>query len=521
MNITIAVLLIVLSVVISSCIVAFIFFKFGVKYRKKIAEAEIGSAEEQAKRLIELAEQKAESSQKQAVIEAKDEIHKLRTEAEKEIKDRRYELNQQEKRILQKEESLEKKINQFEKKQECLEIKTAQADKTLEDIERIKENQLNILEKISGMTKDQAIAQLLSTFDNELEHEKAVRISVNEQQIKDIAQQKARNLIALAVSRCAADHTCESTVSVVPLPSDEMKGRIIGREGRNIRSLENLTGVDLIIDDTPEAITLSCFDPVRREIARLTLERLMADGRIHPAKIEETVEKAYREVEQIIKSEGERAIMETNVHGIHPELIRLIGRLKYRTSYGQNILNHSIEVAILSGMMASEMGIDSSLARRAGLLHDIGKALNHEIEGSHVQIGVDIVKKYKEHPDVIHAIEAHHGDVEPKTALACIIQACDAISAARPGARRENVENYIKRLEKLEEIANSFNGVESSYALQAGREIRIMVSPDSMTDDQMQITVHEIVRRIEDEMSYPGQVKVNMIRESRVTEYAK
>ena len=300
-----------------------------------------------------------------------------------------------------------------------------------------------------------------------------------------------------------------------------MKGRIIGREGRNIRSLENLTGVDLIIDDTPEAITLSCFDPVRREIARLTLERLMADGRIHPAKIEETVEKAYREVEQIIKSEGERAIMETNVHGIHPELIRLIGRLKYRTSYGQNILNHSIEVAILSGMMASEMGIDSSLARRAGLLHDIGKALNHEIEGSHVQIGVDIVKKYKEHPDVIHAIEAHHGDVEPKTTLACIIQACDAISAARPGARRENVENYIKRLEKLEEIANSFNGVESSYALQAGREIRIMVSPDSMTDDQMQITVHEIVRRIEDEMSYPGQVKVNMIRESRVTEYAK
>lgn len=521
MSATIVVLLIVLSVVISSCVAAFIFFKFGVNYRQKIAEAEIGSAEEQAKRIIEMAEQKAESSQKQAVIEAKDEIHKLRTEAEKEIKDRRHELNKQEKRILQKEESLEKKINQFEKKQECLEIKTAQADKTLEDIERIKDNQLNLLEKISGMTKDQAIAQLLSNFDHELQHEKAVRISVNEQQIKDISQQKARNLIALAISRCAADHTSESTVSVVPLPSDEMKGRIIGREGRNIRSLENLTGVDLIIDDTPEAITLSCFDPVRREIARLALERLMADGRIHPARIEETVEKSYREVDQIIKSEGERAIMETNVHGIHPELIRLIGRLKYRTSYGQNILNHSIEVAILSGMIASEMGVDSSLARHAGLLHDIGKSLNHEIEGSHVQIGVDIVKKYKEHPDVIHAIEAHHGDVEPKTALACIVQACDAISAARPGARRENVENYIKRLEKLEEIANSFKGVESAYALQAGREIRIMVSPDSMTDDQMQITVHEIVRRIEDEMSYPGQVKVNMIRESRVTEYAK
>lgn len=521
MSATIVVLLIVLSVVISSCVAAFIFFKFGVNYRKKIAEAEIGSAEEQAKRIIEMAEQKAESSQKQAVIEAKDEIHKLRTEAEKEIKDRRHELNKQEKRILQKEESLEKKINQFEKKQECLEIKTAQADKALEDIERIKDNQLNLLEKISGMTKDQAIAQLLSNFDHELQHEKAVRISVNEQQIKDISQQKARNLIALAISRCAADHTSESTVSVVPLPSDEMKGRIIGREGRNIRSLENLTGVDLIIDDTPEAITLSCFDPVRREIARLALERLMADGRIHPARIEETVEKSYHEVDQIIKSEGERAIMETNVHGIHPELIRLIGRLKYRTSYGQNVLNHSIEVAILSGMIASEMGVDSSLARHAGLLHDIGKSLNHEIEGSHVQIGVDIVKKYKEHPDVIHAIEAHHGDVEPKTALACIIQACDAISAARPGARRENVENYIKRLEKLEEIANSFKGVESAYALQAGREIRIMVSPDSMTDDQMQITVHEIVRRIEDEMSYPGQVKVNMIRESRVTEYAK
>ena len=521
MSATIVVLLIVLSVVISSCVAAFIFFKFGVNYRKKIAEAEIGSAEEQAKRIIEMAEQKAGSSQKQAVIEAKDEIHKLRTEAEKEIKDRRHELNKQEKRILQKEESLEKKINQFEKKQECLEIKTAQADKALEDIERIKDNQLNLLEKISGMTKDQAIAQLLSNFDHELQHEKAVRISVNEQQIKDISQQKARNLIALAISRCAADHTSESTVSVVPLPSDEMKGRIIGREGRNIRSLENLTGVDLIIDDTPEAITLSCFDPVRREIARLALERLMADGRIHPARIEETVEKSYHEVDQIIKSEGERAIMETNVHGIHPELIRLIGRLKYRTSYGQNVLNHSIEVAILSGMIASEMGVDSSLARHAGLLHDIGKSLNHEIEGSHVQIGVDIVKKYKEHPDVIHAIEAHHGDVEPKTALACIVQACDAISAARPGARRENVENYIKRLEKLEEIANSFKGVESAYALQAGREIRIMVSPDSMTDDQMQITVHEIVRRIEDEMSYPGQVKVNMIRESRVTEYAK
>lgn len=521
MSTTIVILLISLSVVISSCVAAFIFFKFGINYRKKIAEAEIGSAEEQAKRIVELAEQKAESSQKQAVIDAKDEIHKLRTEAEREIKDRRYELNQQEKRILQKEESLEKKINQFEKKQECLEIKTAQADKTLEDIERIKENQLNILEKISGMTKDQAIVQLLSAFDHELQHEKAVRININEQQIKDISQQKARDLIALAISRCAAEHTSESTVSVVPLPSDEMKGRIIGREGRNIRSLENLTGVDLIIDDTPEAITLSCFDPVRREIARLALERLMADGRIHPARIEETVEKSYHEVEQIIKSEGERAIMETNVHGIHPELIRLIGRLKYRTSYGQNILNHSIEVAILSGMIASEMGIDASLARRAGLLHDIGKSLNHEIEGSHVQIGVDIVKKYKEHPDIIHAVEAHHGDVEPKTALACIIQACDAISAARPGARRENVENYIKRLEKLEEIANSFKGVESSYALQAGREIRIMVNPDSMTDDQMQITVHEIVKRIEDEMSYPGQVKVNMIRENRVTEYAK
>ncbi len=521
MGIAIVILLIFVSVVVTGSIVAFISFKFGIKYRKKIAEAEIGTAEEYAKKLMEDAQKEAKTKQKQAVVDAKDEIHKLRSEADKEIKDRRNEINRQEKRMLQREEAFERKLEQFEKKEEQLQIKNTQAEKKLQEVEMIKNNQLNMLEKISGMSKDQARAQLLSSFENELEHEKAVRISRNEQQIKDQSENKARDLIGLAISRCAADHTSEITVSVVPLPSDEMKGRIIGREGRNIRSLETLTGVDLIIDDTPEAITLSCFDPVRREIARQTLERLIADGRIHPARIEEMVEKSRREVERTIKAEGERAVMETNVQGMHPELIQLIGRLKYRSSYGQNILNHSIEVANLSGMMASELGVDASLARRAGLLHDIGKALNHEIEGSHIEIGVDISKKYKESPEVIHAIEAHHGDVEAKTTLACIIQAADAISAARPGARRENLENYIKRLEKLEEIANSFEGVESSYAVQAGREIRIMVNPKMLSDDKMKITVHDIVKRIESELNYPGQVKVNMIRESRAIEYAK
>ena len=521
MDTLMVILLIILSTLISGCFVAFLFFKIGFKYRKKIAESEIGSAEEHAKNLVESAKKEAQSSKKQAIVDAKDEIHKLRAEAEKEIKDRRSELNQQERRLLKKEESLEKKMTQFEKKEEGLTIKTVQIDKTLEEVEQIKQNQLTTLEKISGMTKDQAISQLLSSFDHELEHEKAVRIAVLERQIKDDVEQRARNLISLAISRFAVDQTSEVAVSVVPLPSDEMKGRIIGREGRNIRSLETLTGVDFVIDDTPEAITLSCFDPIRREIARLTLEHLMADGRIHPAKIEETVEKSSREVEQMIKSEGERAILETNVHGINADMTKLLGRLKYRTSYGQNVLNHSIEVALIAGMIANELELDALVARRAGLLHDIGKALNHEIEGSHVKIGIDIAKKYKESPDIIHAIQAHHGDIEPKTPLAFIIQAADAISAARPGARRENVENYLKRLEKLEEIANSFEGVENSYALQAGREIRIMVKPDEISDDKMQIIVNDIVRKIENELNYPGQVKVNMIRESRAIGYAR
>ena len=398
-------------------------------------------------------------------------------------------------------------------------IKTA--DKKLEEAEVIKTHQMEMLEKISGLTAEQAKNQLLESLDKELVHEKALKISTYEQQIRDEAEDKARQLISLAVSRCAADHVSEATVSVVNLPNDEMKGRIIGREGRNIRTLETFTGVDLIIDDTPEAITLSCFDPVRREIARQALERLIADGRIHPARIEEMVEKARRDVDQTIRSEGERAVMETNVHGIHHELVKLIGRLKYRTSYGQNVLNHSIEVAHLAGMMASELGVDANTARRAGLLHDIGKALNHEIEGSHVEIGVDVCKKYKENPEVIHAIEAHHGDVEPRTVIACIVQAADAISAARPGARRENLENYIKRLEKLEEIADSFEGVERSFAIQAGREIRIMVKPEVIKDDGMILVARQIVQRIENELDYPGQVKVNLIRESRAVDYAK
>ncbi|WP_270740011.1 MULTISPECIES: ribonuclease Y [Clostridiaceae] len=502
-------------------VAGFISFKKGIAYRKQVAEGELGSAEEQAKRILEDAKKDASSKKKEALIEAKDEIHKLRLEADRDIKERRNEANRMERRLQQKEETLDRKLDNFEKKEEILQNKIKTADKKLEEAEVIKTHQMEMLEKISGLTAEQAKNQLLESLDKELVHEKALKISTYEQQIRDEAEDKARQLISLAVSRCAADHVSEATVSVVNLPNDEMKGRIIGREGRNIRTLETFTGVDLIIDDTPEAITLSCFDPVRREIARQALERLIADGRIHPARIEEMVEKARRDVDQTIRSEGERAVMETNVHGIHHELVKLIGRLKYRTSYGQNVLNHSIEVAHLAGMMASELGVDANTARRAGLLHDIGKALNHEIEGSHVEIGVDVCKKYKENPEVIHAIEAHHGDVEPRTVIACIVQAADAISAARPGARRENLENYIKRLEKLEEIADSFEGVERSFAIQAGREIRIMVKPEVIKDDGMILVARQIVQRIENELDYPGQVKVNLIRESRAVDYAK
>lgn len=515
------ILLCVASFVVAAVIAGIIAFKMGVLYRKRIAESEIGSAEDEAKKIINDAVKTAETKKKEVLIEAKDEAHKLRLEADKDIKERRTEVSRQERRLQQKEENLDKKLDNLEKKEEQLHAKVKEAEDKLEEVNIIKRNQLDQLERISGLTVDQAKQQLLENLDSELVHEKAVKLANYEQQLKDEADEKARQYISLAISRCAADHVSEATVSVVPLPNDEMKGRIIGREGRNIRALETATGVDLIIDDTPEAITLSCFDPVRREIARLALEKLITDGRIHPARIEEMVEKSRKEVEQKIRAEGERAILETNVHGVHHELVKLLGRLRYRTSYGQNVLNHSIEVAHLAGMMASELGVDANIARRAGLLHDIGKALNHEVEGSHVDIGVDVCRKYKESDIVVHAVQAHHGDVEVKTVIDALVQAADAISAARPAARRENIENYIKRLQKLEEIANSFDGVEKSYAIQAGREIRIMVKPEVIKDEKMALVAREIVKKIENELEYPGQIKVHLIRESRAIEFAK
>ena len=496
-------------------------FPAGIFYRKRVAEAELGSAEEEAKRVLSDAIKTAETKKREALVEAKDEIFKLRSDADKEIKDRRNEVTRQERRILQREESLDKKTENLEKKEEQLSQKIREAEDRLADAEAVKKQQLEELERISGYTADQAKEHLLQSLENELTHEKALRITQIEARLKDEADQKAREIIAGAIQRCASDYVSEVTVSVVPLPNDEMKGRIIGREGRNIRALENLTGVDLIIDDTPEAITLSSHDPVRREVARIALERLIQDGRIHQALIEEMVEKAKREVENKIKQDGERAVAEAGIHNIHPELVRLLGRMRYRSSYGQNVLEHSLEVSHLAGMMAAELGADVKTARRAGLLHDIGKALTHEIEGSHVQIGVDVARKYKESPEVIHAIEAHHNDVEPRTIVAALVQAADAISAARPGARRENVESYIKRLEKLEEIAKSFDGVESCYAIQAGREIRIMIKPEVISDDRMPVVAREIVQKIESEMEYPGQIKVNLIRETRSVDFAK
>ena len=506
---------------VSFIIGAVIAFFVGVQYRMKVAEAELGSAEEEAKRLVSDAIKVSETKKKEALLEAKDEIYKMKNDAEKEIKERRSEVQRQERRIQQKEENLDRKSENMEKKEEALQQKLEEADEKLKEAELVKARQFEMLERISGYSEEQAKEYLLSMLSDELTHEKAIRISQYEQRMKEEADQKAREIITLAIQRCAADHVAEVTVSAVPLPNDEMKGRIIGREGRNIRALETLTGVDLIIDDTPEAITLSSHDPVKREIARIALEKLILDGRIHPAKIEEMVEKAGREVEQKIKQDGERAVIETGVHGVHPELMKLLGRMRYRTSYGQNVLDHSIEVSQLAGIMAAELGVDPVAARRAGLLHDIGKALTHEIEGSHVAIGVDLARKYKESQEIIHAIEAHHNDVEPKTITACLVQAADAISAARPGARRENLENYIKRLEKLEEIAKSFNGVEKCYAIQAGREIRVIIKPEVISDDQMVITAREIVARIENEMEYPGQIKVHVIRETRAIEYAK
>jgi ribonuclease Y len=511
----------VILALIGLIIGAAVMFPIAVNYRKRTAEKEIGSAEEEAKRIINESIKSAENKKREMLVEAKEEIHKSRTEYDKEVKDRQADLKKQERRLQQKEENLDRKTEQYERKDEELTRRLASVASTQEEVSDIKRAQLEMLEKISGMTTEEAKEYLLQNVESEVRHETAMRIKETQDQLKDEADEKAKEIIATAIQRCAADHTAESTISVVALPNDEMKGRIIGREGRNIRALETKTGVDLIIDDTPEAITLSSFDPVRREIARIALEKLIADGRIQPTHIDNMVEKARREVEQTIKQEGERATFETGVHGLHPELIKLLGRQKYRTSYGQNVLNHSIEVAHLSGLMAAELGEDVTIAKRAGLLHDLGKSVDHEMEGSHVALGVELARKYKESPQVIHAIEAHHGDVEPQTVIACLVQAADAISASRPGARRENVENYVKRLEKLEALTSSFQGVDKAYAIQAGREVRIMVKPEEVSEDNMIILARDIAKKIENELEYPGQIKVNLIRETKAVEYAK
>jgi len=495
-------------------VAAVIFFLLGIRYRKNVAEREISSAEEEATRIINEAIKSSENKKREALLEAKEEILKSRSEYEREVKERRADLQQ-------KEENLDHKMDSIEKKEEALTAKHAAADKAAEEIKNIKHSQMEMLERISGFTADEAKDYLIAQVESDVTHETAIKIKEIEARAKEEADQRAREIVATAIQRCAADHVAEITVSVVPLPNDEMKGRIIGREGRNIRTLETLTGADLIIDDTPEAITVSCFEPVRREVARLALEKLIADGRIHPTHIEEMVEKARREVDAVIRSEGERAVLETGVRGIHPELQKLLGRLHYRTSYGQNVLQHSIEVSHIAGMMAAELGADVQTAKRAGLLHDIGKAVDHEMEGTHVSLGVEFCRKYREKEDVLHAIQAHHGDVECKTLVACLVQAADAISAARPGARRENLENYIKRLEKLEEITSSYPGVEKSYAIQAGREVRVMVKPEQVSEDQMVILARELAHRIENELEYPGQIKVHVLRETKAVEYAK
>ena len=505
-----------------AAVVAFVVgFPIGIQYRKKVAEKEISSAEEEATRILNEAIKSSESKKREVLLEAKEEILKSRADYEKEVKERRADLQKQERRLQQKEENIDRKTDAIEKKEEALSQKHEALQREQDEIKLIKRSQTEMLERISGFTADQAKAYLIQQVESEVTHETAMKIKEIEARAKDEADQRAREIVATAIQRCAADHVAEITVSVVPLPNDEMKGRIIGREGRNIRTLETLTGADLIIDDTPEAITVSCFEPVRREVARLALEKLIADGRIHPTHIEEMVEKARREVDAVIRSEGERAVLETGVRGVHPELQKLLGRLHYRTSYGQNVLQHSIEVSHIAGMMAAELGADVAAAKRAGLLHDIGKAVDHEMEGTHIQLGVEFCRKYKEKEDIIHAIQAHHGDVECKTLVACLVQAADAVSAARPGARRENLENYIKRLEKLEEITSDYPGVEKSYAIQAGREVRVMVKPEQVSEDQMVILAHDLARRIESELEYPGQVKVHVLRETKVVEYAK
>ena len=500
----------------------------GMIFRKKVAEGKIGSAEEEAKRIVVDAEKQAESKKKEAearkkeaLIEAKEEILKQRNEAERELKERRAEHSRIENRLAQKEANLDKKSENLEKKNEQLDKKLKDADAVRAQVDEALEKQLKVLEELSGLSVEEAKEQLIEKIESQVKHELAQRLDELEQQFKEDSEEKARNILSLAIQRCAADHVAEATISVVALPNEEMKGRIIGREGRNIQKIETLTGVELIIDDTPEAITISGFDPVRREVARVALEKLISDGRIHPTRIEEMVEKAQKEVDASVKQAGERATFEVGIHGIHPDLVKLLGRLRYRSSYGQNVLKHSIEVAFLAGIMAEELGVDANAARRAGLLHDIGKAFPHDVEGSHVEIGVNAAKKYKESKEVVHAIEAHHNDVEPRTILAILVQAADAISAARPGARREDMENYIKRLQKLEEIATSFEGIDKAYAIQAGREVRVMVKPEQVNDEGMKLIAREMAAKIQAEMKYPGQIKVHLIRESRVADFAK
>ena len=493
----------------------------GMAYRKKIAESKIQGAENEAKRLIDSAKKEAENLKKEEIIKAKEEIMASRKELDQEIKERRGEVQKQEARLIQKEENLEKRSDNFEKREKDLERQMQDVEKQKEDLKELHNQEMVELQKIAALTKEEAKQRLLSEMEKELVAEKAALIREQDQKAKETVNRDAKEMLCYAIQKCAADHSQETTVSIVALPNDEMKGRIIGREGRNIKALETLTGIDLIIDDTPEAVVLSGFDPLRREVAKIALEKLIDDGRIHPAKIEEMVEKAKEEVENTIKEEGERAVLETGVIGLHPDIVKLIGKLKYRTSYGQNVLNHSIEVSNLARIMADELGLDTKLARRAGLLHDLGKALDHDMEGTHVEIGVEILKKYKENPAVINAVEAHHGDVEPQTLEAVLVQAADAISASRPGARRETLEAYIKRLQNLEEIADSFDGVEKSFAIQAGREIRILVKPDKISDDQMTILARDVAKKVESEMDYPGQIKVNIIRETRVVDYAK
>ena len=511
----------IIGIIIGIIVVAVVAFALGVAYRKKVSEREISSAEEEAKRIINESIKSAESKKREALLEAKEEIHKSRAEHEREVKEQRGDLQKQERRLQQKEENLDKKTDALEKKTEALNKSIADSEAQQAEIKLVKKSQLEMLEKISGYTVEEAKAYLIDNLASEVTHEMAMKVKEIETQFKDEADARAREIIALAIQRCAADHASEVTVSVVPLPNDEMKGRIIGREGRNIRSIETLTGVDLIIDDTPEAITVSSFDPIRREVARLSLEKLIADGRIHPARIEEMVTKAQKEVNAIIKSEGERATFETGIHGLNPEIVKLLGRQRYRTSYGQNVLAHSIEVSHISGLIAAELGANITIAKRAGLLHDLGKSIDHEVEGSHVTIGVELAKKYKESEEVIHAIEAHHGDVEAHTIVACIVQAADSISAARPGARRENIENYVKRLEKLEEVTKSFPGIDSCYAIQAGREIRVMVKPDEVDEDSMILLARDIAKKVEADLTYPGQIKVHLLRETKAIDYAK